>query len=341
MTASSVLSYSCLETTQGGKKLYTFFASAREIFQFASINQKMEDADGGYQRAASPARTRSITRFVESGNMLPLSILITLEKDAAKLSNGKIEIKKQKSSAWVIDGQHRLAGAKDANVDIILPVVAFIGLDEEEQIQQFITINKEAKGVPTSLYYSLMKRLPPRHSAADNAKERSSDIGILLRNSEQSPFSAKIVVTTAPKQGQLSLVNFVRKIAPLVKEDTGILGQYSVEEQVKIIDNYYTAARNVFNSAFGLADSSFFSTVGFGAMFNFFPTFFSYTLKEFKTFTVEDATKSLSIISHVDPVQWKKSGTGNAVEVAIGKDLAEELRALTQQPGDAQSTIAL
>lgn len=328
MPTIPVLSYDVLSAEQGKKKIYAFFAPAKEIFQFVSINQKVEDQDGGYQRAASPARTRAISRYVDDGNALPLSLLLTLEKSAVTFSGGKISIKVKKNSGWVIDGQHRLAGAMLAEKDVVLPCVAFVGLNDEEQIQQFITINKEAKGVPTSLYYSLLRRLPAKHSPADNAKERASDIGLLLRNDEESPFNGRIVSTTSPKQGQLSLVNFVRKVGPLVREDNGLLGAYSVEDQMKIINNYYVAARGVFPAYFEHVDSAFFSTVGFGGMMNLFPQVFTTTLTQEKSFKVSDVQKVLSSLSHVDPSAWKRNGSGNAAELALGRDLIEELRGL-------------
>jgi DGQHR domain-containing protein len=214
--------YDSISASQNGYELHVFFAPAKELYQCVAINQKEEDEDGGYQRAASPARTRAIARFVDDGNPLPLSLLITLEKRAVKLGNGKLEINASKKSGWVIDGQHRLVGAMQAQAEILLPVVAFVGLSLDDQIQQFVTVNKEAKGVPTSLYYSLLKKLPAKMSAAETAKERAADIASRLKMDESSAFASRIVATTAPKNGQLSLVNFVRKIAPLVKEDTGL-----------------------------------------------------------------------------------------------------------------------
>lgn len=340
MTNSSKLSYKVLSADQNGRRIYSFFAPAEEIFSFVSINQKDEDKDGGYQRAASPARTRSITNFVQAGNTLPLSILLTLEASAVEVKDGQISIKKSKKSGWVIDGQHRLVGAMNAGINLPLPCIAFVGLSEEEQIQQFVTINKEAKGVPTSLYYSLLKRLPPKHSPADNAKERASDVALMLRADEESPFNGRIVSTTSPKQGQLSLVNFVRKVAPLLREDNGLLGTYEVDDQVKIINNYYVACRNIFPSHFNAVDSAFFSTVGFGGMMNVFPQIFTNTLTAYKTFKVSDVEKVLGAISHVDPGTWKRNGTGNAAEMALGRDLLEELRSFSEDKSKSV-TIAL
>jgi len=333
-------SYDCLNATQNGTNLYLFFAPAKEIFTFVSVNQKQEDADEGYQRAASPARTRAIAKYVDAGNSLPLSILITLERRAATVDGKKITIKVGKKSGWVIDGQHRLIGAMQAGKEILLPVVAFIGLSVESQIQQFVTVNKEAKGVPTSLYYSLLKKLPARMTSAETSKERAADIAVALRRDESSAFASRIVSTTSPKNGQLSLVNFVRKVAPLVKEDTGLLGSYSLEDQAKIIDNYYLSVRNVFGPSFNLPDSVFFQTVGFGGLFNFFPALFSFTLKEKQSFAVADVTEVLSAISHIDVEQWRNGGTGSSAELAVGKDLVEEFRQ-SASTVDGQSGLKL
>jgi DGQHR domain-containing protein len=101
---------------------------------------------------------------------------------------------------WVIDGQHRLAGAEVASrggTDIELPVIAFIGLSEPRQVEQFVTINREAKNVPTSLYLDLLRLLPNR-KPADVAKERAADLATQLRRDEESPFFESIVVTTSP-----------------------------------------------------------------------------------------------------------------------------------------------
>jgi len=318
-------SYPCIVGNQNGRSLYMFFASAKDIYSFVSVNQKEEDEDKGYQRVASPARTASISKFVDNGNSIPLSLLITLEKRAATFDGNEIKIKGGKKSGWVIDGQHRLIGSMLAQTEILLPVVAFIGLSIDEQIQQFVTVNREAKGVPTSLYYSLLKKLPARMSPADMAKERAADIAIALRNDESSPFSSRIVSTTSPKNGQLSLVNFVRKLAPLVREDSGLLGTYSLEDQIKVIDNFYQAMKNVFPKEFQSTNPIFFQTIGFGALFNFFPTLFSASLKDKQSFAVADVTEVLGAISHIDVSKWKGS-TGSAAEIAVGKDLTEEFR---------------
>lgn len=339
-SAKETFVYDVITSKQNGYDLYLFFADAKELFQCVSINKKEEDEDGGYQRAASPARTRAIGRFIDAGNPLPLSLLINLEKRAVTLQGSQIHISASKKSGWVIDGQHRLIGAVQADTQILLPVVAFVGLSLDDQIQQFVTVNKEAKGVPTSLYYSLLKKLPSKLSAKETAQERAADIASILKMDESSAFSSRIVSTTAPKNGQLSLVNFVRKIAPLVKEDTGCLGSFSLEEQSKIIDNFYLALRNVFGKSFDSPNSVFFQTVGFGGLINFFPTLFNTTIKEKQSFAVSDITEMLGALSHIDTAGWQKSGSGSAAEIQLGKDLIEDFKQHIKSEG-VHTTIKL
>ena len=51
--------------------------------------------------------------------------------------------------------------------------------------------------------------------------------------------------------------------------------QYSMVEQVKIINNFFAALRNLFKDEW--TDNTFFKTIGFGAMFNMFDEIFQIT----------------------------------------------------------------
>lgn len=337
--AAKVFKFPRIKVAQGGHELFLFSAPAHKLWSFLSINEKIEDKDEGYQRVLSPSRTRAIARYVDAKHPIPLSILVTLEKDAVKDDGSHLVIKDRPSSGWVIDGQHRLAGAHEADLDIDIPVVAFIGLSLEEQVQQFVTINREAKGVPTSLYYDLMRQLPNKTKPGDFANERAADIANELRREEDSPFFGRIVVTTAPKRGQISLANFVRKVAPLVYEGKGVLHPFTPREQRHIIGNYYIALKNVFPKEFTKGDSVFFQTIGFGALMNALGTFFLICFRDHKAFRVEDATKIFKEIQHFDFSEWRTRGTGSSAEIQSGDDLKAELSATFDRGGIAKGTI--
>lgn len=313
--------FSCSTFKQGKYELVAFLCPAKKLFTFVKANQLEDDTESGYQRIVSPSRRKKIAQFIDSGNPLPLSILIAL--NGAKLSQEKttLSIPDKADAGWIIDGQHRLAGAHDAEADIVFPVIAFLDISEEEQVFHFVTINREQTGVPSSLYYELLKRLPTRKTETELLAERATDIADTLRRDEESPFYARIVVTTAASDGKLSLTNFVRKVSPFLKRDNGFLFPYDDEDRCKIISNYYDAIRLQFSKEFNTTNSVFFKTVGFGALMNCLPLFFNLTIARSGSFRTKDARQMFGMIPEFDPARWKQMGSGNAAEKSAGEDL--------------------
>lgn len=319
--------FPCVTFSQGTHTLVLFVATAKALWEVVEINKREEDKNKGYQRALSSARAEKIANFIDSGNVLPGSVVISFETDT-KLdkSRSAIIIPNRPDAGWVIDGQHRLAGASKATHDIDIPVIAFIGLSIEEQINCFVTINREQVGVPSSLYYDLLKYLPPTKSEAELSKERAADLAAALKNDEASPFFGRIVVTVAPKRGELSLTNFVRKLAPLLKRDTGRLANFTDEERRGVLNNYYKAIQQVFSTAYNRRDSIFFKTMGFGAVMNVLPTFIDLCIQHYHGFRVADAVNLFKKIDYFDFESWEKLGTGSGVEIQAGDDLRLELK---------------
>jgi DGQHR domain-containing protein len=322
------LSTFALQVEQGTHRLFLFKEKASLLFSALSINRKVEDKDEGYQRVLSSSRVQALKRFIAGKNAVPGAIVVCLDEAEYVPSTKTLTIKAGDDVGWIVDGQHRLASAALAareGVDIELSVVAFVGLSSERQIEQFITINKEAKSVPSSLYLDLLKRLPNKRSA-DAPKERAADLATLLRKNEDSPFFQRIVTTTAPKEGQISLVNFVRKVAPLVVPEKGLLSPHPEIDQVRILANYYKGLAQVFPDEFENSKSVFFKTLGFGALMNVFPSFFTLTLKECQgSFRVSDVASTFQKIDSYNFDAWKQAGTGSQGEIFAGDDLKTSL----------------
>jgi DGQHR domain-containing protein len=331
-TKTKTLKFPCVKSKQGKFELVAFVTKASILNTFVQINQRDPDAKTGYQRVLSASRVRVIKTYIEAGKPIPTSILISLEKEA-KLTQDTdtdkwtISIPQSRESGWVIDGQHRLAGASEATTDIELIVVAFIGLSDIEQVNQFVTINKEAKGVPTSLYLDLKRNLPLNKTEVERAKDRGVDIAEKLKKDEESPFYSKIIFIGSPNKGELSLTNFVRKVAPLVQTGKGLLAEtYTLPEQATILNNYYKAFEQMFPKVFTSDKSPFFRTLGFGALINAFPTVFNLAVKHYQGFAVTDVIKILKKVEDFDFTQWNELGSGNAVEIQAGADFAETLK---------------
>jgi DGQHR domain-containing protein len=319
--------YPCLPVKQDKYKIVIFAIPAKELYALVKINRRTEDKKQGYQRALLPNRTNVIAKFIDDSNAIPTNIVVAF--DGAKLTQGGkcIQIDETGDAGWVIDGQHRLAGAYEAQKNIELAVTAFLDLKPEDQVAQFVTINREAKRVPTSLYLDLLPNLRAlKKSESENAKERAVDLANNMKIDEDSPFFNKIVALKAPTKGQLSLTNWVRKIAPLVHRTTGVLRTRSEPQQRLMIENYYNALSDVFPNAYDDPDSVFFKTIGFGGVMNAFTEVHDITLRRKPdSFTRADIVQTLKPIEDFPFEEWKSRGTGSAAELGAGKDLADEL----------------
>ena len=289
-----------------------------------SINRRQENKDEGYQRALSSSRVEAVSRHIQAGKAVPTSVLVALEGAKYDPKSSTLSIPAGEDIGWVIDGQHRIAGAHvaaEAGTEIELSVIALLDQNIEFQIEQFITINREAKGVPTSLVYDLLRHLPPSKKPGDVANERAVEIADHVRNNSDSVFFGRIVVTASPVKGQISLTNWVRKVSPLVHPDKGLLNVYYFEEQVDIFENYFRALKQLFSEQWDKFDENiFFKTVGFGAILNVFDTVFKEVMQRSNGFRVQDIVAALKYVSHFDVAQWNNYGTGSKAELQAAED---------------------
>lgn len=318
------LTVPALRIEQGDHLFYAFTLKASQLWPIISINRRSETEDRGYQRVLSNARVEAVANHIRSGRPVPNSVLISLDSASYDTASAKLTIPAGEDIGWVIDGQHRIAGAHEASADrdIELCIFAFVGVDEEFQIEQFITINREAKGVPTSLVYDLLSHLPNRKKPGDIATERAAEIANELRHDSKSALYNRIVVTQSPTKGKISITNFVRKIQPHVHPERGVLRVFTLPEQTAIIANYFAALKRVYPEQWSKADNIFFRTVGFGAMMNMFEEIFTITTTSSSGFTVQDIEATLSGVKHFEFASWEAGGTGNKAEM----DAAVEFR---------------
>jgi DGQHR domain-containing protein len=319
------ISVKALPITQGGHTFYVFVMDASKLWSFASISRRHEKKDEGYQRVLSTSRVDAAMKFIQAGEPIPNNILLALEGAKYDEKTGKLKIPAGTDVAWVIDGQHRLAAAHlaaEQGKDIQLVVVAFVNVDTEFQISQFITINREAKGVPTSLLYDLLKHLPGEKKPTEIANELAAEIANILRKKKDSVFRDRIVVTSSPRKGsQLSITNFVRKIAPLVHPERGSLKVFTLNEQAGIIDNYYGGIKEAFPEQWSYSDNVFFQTIGFGAVMNVFEEVFTSISVAKGRFHMSDVAEEFSRIASFDFKQWSSYGSGNKAEIEAAQDL--------------------
>ena len=161
-----------IEGTLGGEKYYSFAIEPARLLKFAYVlhrNKANNAMMPTYQRLIKKARLKSVRKFVEDGGMFPNSIILNLDmgkrghrfdpagKQPGGAKLGVLTLPNQYKSAYVIDGQHRLygyAGASNADKELI-PVVAFVNLPRDRQVELFMQINENQKAVPKNLRNTL------------------------------------------------------------------------------------------------------------------------------------------------------------------------------------------
>lgn len=337
------LSLSALRLEQSkGKFFYVFTMKASQLFGICQINQRSDDKTEGYQRALSPSRVRSISKYVSGGGVVPGNIILSLDAGEYSVENKQLIIPKRPDVAWVIDGQHRLAGCYEASkdgYDVDLSVAAFTNITIESQIEIFITINREAKGVPSSLYLDLLKHLPRQKTDREIVDERVADIARRINSDEASPFFQRLIFTRTARAGEISLTNFARVVRPHLARPTGVLSLYTQPEQEGALNNYFSALRTVFPKHFKNDAPIFFKTLGFGAVWRAFPLVLNLSQKTYKSFSVAAVSKILKEISDFNFDSWDEMGTGSGAEAQAGDDLLTALEEAFED--DASGAISL
>lgn len=318
-----------LKVEQKSGYFYLFRLKASELFEITEINQRVEGKEEGYQRVLSPGRVRAVSRYIQAGGAVPGSIIVSFDKLNFSAQENELTLPLTKSPGWVVDGQHRLAGAHEAakvGVDIELAVAAYEGVSFEDQVELFITINREAKNVSSSLYLDLLKNLPKKKTEKEALEERITDIARGLNSEEESPFFQRIIFTKTARAGEVSLTNFARVMRPLFNKSGGTLSPYTQMEQIRVIDNYYKALQTAFPHAWKNDNPIFFRTIGFGAVWRVFPFVFTTALSAYKASNVASFVKVFKEVAGFDFEIWSQYGTGTSAENAAGEDLLSVLQ---------------
>ncbi len=156
----------------GGHIYYSFATEPENLLKIGYVlhrNKANVNMMPTYQRLIKKSRLKAVTEFINNGGYFPNSIVISIDAKncnfdpantqvSSTISDvGILHLPKKYKSAYIIDGQHRLYGYtfsefKNKNT---IPVVAFVNLTREEQVQLFMQINENQKSVPKSLRETL------------------------------------------------------------------------------------------------------------------------------------------------------------------------------------------
>jgi DNA sulfur modification protein DndB len=172
------------------------------VLHRSKANRKMMPT---YQRIIKKGRLKKIGEFLqEEKGFFPNSIIISLDTksslqfdsantqvDTAISKIGVLHLPKKYRSAYIIDGQHRLYGYANTTYSKTnsIPVVAFVNLEREEQVDLFMQINENQKAVPKTLRETLNSDLLwTSKNRKEQLKALCSRVSIYLGEEIDSPF---------------------------------------------------------------------------------------------------------------------------------------------------------
>lgn len=274
---------------------YVTVMDANEIFKLSKVSRVDEDVEEGYQRVLSAKRASDIADYLDEGNIIPGSIILSAQNgfdvDFDTTTN-QLTLKPNNGLLFVIDGQHRLWGASKSKQKVLMPVCIFTNLELRQEVQYFLDINSNQKGVPKTLRLELLKFL--------SEPDTKEDILIRLFSELGSEVDSPLFGRTSPTKftsGKITHVPFHKALEPLVED--GTLKKFEYKDKKVLLINYLESFEELLISIEGsskrLTNSAFFQ-----AIFKIFEVTCEYSLSYFKNYKKESFDEILDGIKSID-----------------------------------------
>jgi DGQHR domain-containing protein len=243
---------------------------------YASVRGR-DNETGAVQRVLNSRRISNIKEFALNGGNFPNSIVMNWVKENIEIDqeNSRLRFSVDQNSAQLIDGQHRVAGLKEAIAEspefstYELPVAIYLNLTTKECADIFLAINTEQKPVHRSLVFDLYEIADEQ--IIDQAAARARDIAVEL-NESGAPYHNMIKFPgEPPRKGGVALSTVVSTIKPLI-EPNGIFDQVgleTLENQAKVILNFFGALQASYGSEWPERQNAFMYAAGFSGAIDF------------------------------------------------------------------------
>ena len=167
--------------------------------------------------------------------------------------------------AWIVDGQQRaFALTRSSAADLPIPVAAFRAETVDVQRDQFFRINN-TKPLPRGLVTELLPEVSTPLPARLAARKLPSALVDLLNQNPTSPFHGIIRRSSTPQNERRKAVvtdtSLVKAIEENLNSTAGCLfpyrniatGETDIDAVWLVLTKYWTAVRNTFPDAWGLA----------------------------------------------------------------------------------------
>jgi len=233
-----------LECSQNGKDFYITCLSSSLLKEICYLSRRDEDKVKGFQRSLDIKRAKDIAKYLDIDNgCLPTNLILSAQKESKiTYSKEKKELcfDKNPNGFMVLDGQHRLYGLWLSDKEYLIPVAIITGLNIKDEVNLFIDINTNQKGVNPNLLLDI-KGLAGKES---NLEERQTKLFNLLN--ENSPLINKLLATSS-KVGYISKKVFNESTKEFL--ENGFFADKEINYVYQGFNNYLIAAELVFTES--------------------------------------------------------------------------------------------
>ena len=245
---------SCLVGSSAGRRVALGFAPARVLYAVSFADVLVEETGRGYQRRFNARHSLDFRKYIqaERSSTIPLTFNLRANGDDAWLLSSAhtgpamLTLREVPRKAVVqVDCQHRLGHLND--VDVELPFMMFIGLDEREEMEIFNVINSKARGLSTSLldYHEA--------SLAGNLGKEKAELYIALQlNADQdSPWHKQLDLGGTSTSGlkRRASLRTMQKATKKFLAQTQFLRKGSAEEGKTVVMAFWKAVSIVLSDA--------------------------------------------------------------------------------------------
>ena len=254
-------SYPALRTRMQNGTCYSFLIPAKELINYVYVHHRrlsdIVQASEAYQRMLRKNKLKQIAEYIdEEDGYFPNSIILNFNKkklgwdlirSIKDVQLGTVRLPGAYGCAWVIDGQHRLYGAAKASKDVVLPVIAFEDLAENEQANLFVEINDKQTTVSGNLLWDLYSDIY-RDSTDAKDKKLFQISGVAKILGKQGPLRKQIRFESDPttKSAPLTLTTVCTTIKQFCPWDLMIHprdSEKTPQNVARLISEYYESLR--------------------------------------------------------------------------------------------------
>jgi DGQHR domain-containing protein len=254
----SLVIENCIKIKQNDISLYVFTLNAGEVYNNFEVSRRYEDKEKGYQRIVKDTKIKKIVSYLSGKSensypsLLPNSILIAL--DNVNFNTNTLTINDEEGTkGLIIDGQHRLKGAYEYDINFPLIIIGIGGLEPKYQARLFITINKTQTSLPSALYLDLISATSDEDIRANldgeaiTSEQKATELVKDLNRDESSSLK-DLIAETGEERGKINLSQLVGIVKKYINYTDGKFKGYSYNDQLKILINYFNAIKVVYGN---------------------------------------------------------------------------------------------